>query len=213
MFCENCGTELKEDWKACPVCGKEVDISYMFFPNFRGKNRERCNIVMIVLNIIVTVSTTLAIFGYIISEIQAGENYKIVVYIIRFFNSDIPGYCLWQFIIGYITGILISFDETEGGIADKRKIKLVMGIEIVASIVGLFCFINAPLAETAWTALGYSGIESILKYLWAVKGGVFLWIIAAIMKYIQESYMDAEAGGIKQMFEYIGVLYLKKKKK
>lgn len=212
MFCEKCGEKVEDTWNNCPVCGKEVNIPHMFFPNFKGKKREICNIVMSVLNIIITVYTALVLFGYISSEIQAGENYKIVVYIIRFFNSDIPGYCLWQCIIGYITGVLISVNET-GDERIEKWIKLVMGIEVATTIVGLFCFINAPLVETAWTALGYSGIESVLRYLWAVRAGVFFWIIAAIMKYIQESYMDTETGGIKHTLEYIGCLYIRKRKK
>lgn len=40
MFCEKCGEKVEDTWNNCPVCGKEVNIPHMFFPNFKGKKEK-----------------------------------------------------------------------------------------------------------------------------------------------------------------------------
>lgn len=65
MFCEKCGTELKEDWKICPNCGTPVpeeNDEPIQAPNNNHKNNKWI-IIGIVAVIIVVVVAAFTVFG------------------------------------------------------------------------------------------------------------------------------------------------------
>lgn len=184
MYCINCGKELKEEWKICPWCGHKSKIKnqremYLLFPKMNGIGRERINTILFIIAKVVEVWSGLLIWSHIYNEIKADEGYKILVYVIRFFNMCGP------YIICYtlIEEIQKFMKLKRNEIKEKYSYKTVLAAELICVFTELLAWgiwMNPSEAEM-WETFAVVAGGTLLDYLWSIKGVVILLLISGIV--------------------------------
>lgn len=165
--CPNCGERLESEWQACPNCGitieeclcgnninsiqsiqeikgvyeHEIKDEYLIFTKFHGKGRRVVNTLLKILSWLVNIGAVLVTLVHISSEIQAAENYKMLLYIIRLCYSCGLWY-VWAFIVGQVHNLM---EMKRDRVLERESCKTVVQMEvsyIVLGMLGASCIIQ-----------------------------------------------------------------------
>ncbi len=192
MFCGQCGEKWQEGWKVCPKCGwKAGDVEeaqYVLFPQIRGKKREKINSVFRVIHKIVILVTVVMVAAHIYGEFQEAENYKALLYVMRFICMCGP-YFVLEFVVEEIKWMMLL---QKNQVSATCPAGAVMGTEFVYILMGVIAgimFIN-PSAGQEWEMMAAVVDDSVVDYLITMKGAIILLILAAFIKYMQGKWME-----------------------
>ncbi len=192
MICKNCSEEIQEGWKNCPKCGCKLEVreeeKYVFFPTLKGKTRININLAFRIISIIVGIFSAIMIILHIYGEIKADENYKLLLYIIRFINT-----CGIYLVIGFVFEEVCEMMEKKGNpnvkIYSNMKI-LILEMMYICIVVIAGLLLVLPSDGQKLLMLGAVANDSFIDYLSIVKEPVILFVFAIILKCIMESMLD-----------------------
>lgn len=209
--CPNCGERLESEWQACPNCGitveerscgnninsiqsiqeikgvyeHETKDEYLIFTKFHGKGRRAINTLLKILSWLVNIGAVLVTLVHISSEIQAAENYKMLLYIIRLCYSCGLWY-VWAFIVGQVHNLM---EMKRDRVLERESCKTVVQMEVSYMILGMlgWGFFLSPSDGEVLKIFGTVAFGSVWDFLMIIKIPILLWIIAGALRYILDS--------------------------
>lgn len=215
MFCVECGKEFNSTWKKCPYCGENIIISvlekteekqeeyreeeyeeegyrdeYVFFENYDGAKRETLNQVFKVIGKLCMGVTILVSLWHIHNEMQAAEDYKWSVYLIRYINA-VGMYALVEYIITEIAEWLAL---KKNQIRNTSSMAMAKGLKIgtlCLAVVGMMSLLNPTDAEQLQIFVAVAD-DSLADYLLVTKLTWILFIGAAVLNGIFDKKILAD---------------------
>lgn len=192
MFCEQCGEKLQESWKVCPKCSWQLknmeEKQYVFFTQIKRERREKINSVFRMVHIIVGAFVALMIAVHIYNEIQRAENYKVLLYVMRFICMCGP-YLVLEFVVAEIKWIVLLRKNQVSEFCPIRAIIVTELIYIFMGVIAGWMFIS-PSIEQEWKMMAAVANDSVIDYLTTMKEAIALLLLSAVVKYIQEKRME-----------------------
>ncbi len=204
MFCRKCGKELKENAKYCPRCGKKIRLKnnddifqesvpknnihqnenkYLFLNTMSHKSRGKLLYINDIKERIYQIIFGLLTVYFIYRQIELQENYKLIIYVIRYIQYIIP--YLFIYYVFEETVMLLTLENNE---TNKSKSKLMIVICEVLYLLILFIItirISNPdnmiglfqvIAEQYF-------ITAMLKYLLFIKMEILILMVLGVFKY------------------------------
>lgn len=209
--CSNCGERLESEWQACPNCGitveeclcgnninsiqntqeikgvyeHETKDEYLIFTKFHGKGRRVINTLFKILSWLVNIGAVLVTLVHISSEIQAAENYKMLLYIIRLCYSCGLWY-VWAFIVGQVHNLM---EMKRDRVIERESCKTVVQMEVSYIVLGMlgWGFFLSPSDGELLKIFGAVAFGSVWDFLMIIKIPILLWLIAGVLRYILDS--------------------------
>lgn len=209
--CSNCGERLESEWQACPNCGitveeclcgnninsiqntqeikgvyeHETKDEYLIFTKFHGKGRRVINTLFKILSWLVNIGAVLVTLVHISSEIQAAENYKMLLYIIRLCYSCGLWY-VWAFIVGQVHNLM---EMKRDRVIERESCKTVVQMEVSYIVLGMlgWGFFLSPSDGELLKIFGTVAFGSVWDFLMIIKIPILLWLIAGVLRYILDS--------------------------
>lgn len=219
MFCGKCGKKLKENAKYCPRCGEKIreennvniiqesasennvhqdENKYLFLNSLSQKRRDQLIYINAIEERIYQIIFGLLTVYFIYRQIELQENYKLIIYVIRYIQYIIP----YLFIYSVFEEIVMLLTVKNNEI-NKNKSKIIIFI-----FEGLCLFILFLISERISNPDNMIGLVKVIaeqyfliaifKYLMFIKAEILMLIIVGIIKY----YINEKILGIAENSKY-----------
>lgn len=188
MFCKNCGEEMQDGWVNCPKCGHKAGSSaeekYVFFPKIKDEKREKINSIFRIIHMVVIGFTAIMVIAHIYGEIQAAEDYKMLLYVMRFFCMCGP-YLIFEFIVDEIKWIFLLERNPAVGTYSRKNIIIAETLYIFLGIIaGIMLVLPSEAQQLEMIAAVVD--DSFVDYIIIMKIPVIMLIVAAVIKAVLE---------------------------
>lgn len=187
-FCTYCGNKLNPEWKACPHCGKdvngkqynishsEVNEGYLFIGSMNNEKRERLIFIFTIIHYVVLAILILKSISHIYREIQDDQNYKFMMYIVRFINT-VGVYFVWNFIV---EEVLECIQIKRAQLAETVSIEIAKLVRIVYLVLGIWGLIDlVMIMREQIVEIFVVIVENSWQDFWSmISGAITLLVIA-----------------------------------
>lgn len=193
---EKTGEYWKEDErgeteeKSSIVDENREDEEYLLAPHLKGMARTIVNLLFKIVSVIFEVIAVIVTYSHIHSEMEAAEDYKMILYILRLLYS-----CGHYYILsGLITNLYDFFKIKKSSLPSENFSGIVIALEVGRIISGLLAwvyFYNISYLQLIQIFISI-GSDSIKDVLIIYKESLFFIIIGVIMGYAVDKILSKE---------------------
>lgn len=205
-YCKECGTEIRiranelkddeikfiEDKKIVKTVNQrkesnEQEYVYVFLNNLDYNKRELLRKALYYSNLVLTAVFVIMTIMHFKDEMDAAENYKLLVYVIRYINA-IGFVAVLQFVIEQLHDC-VKLKTTQ--LIDKNKSGLFILLEMLYIGLGVIAWILIlnPTDGEMLSIFGAVATDGLFDYLMVIKVPVVLLIIAVFVKCYSDKYL------------------------
>lgn len=209
MFCKNCGTELPMSAKFCPKCGikinnaiikEEINDSigikedYVLFNNIKDEKRTILNARLKFGEKIVEWIVGLATIWFIYKQIQLAEDYKFIIYVVRYFIFIIP-FCFFAEIYHEIFKLMVLRKNQINQKRSNITMIIIKVIYIFFLIIIMNNIINPENNSVGLLKVLFQNnfLKSLIEYLLFIKFEILSLIVLGLCnRYIDKNILGYE---------------------
>lgn len=159
----------------------KLDHEYLIFSEFRNKLREVIIFIAKILRFLLIVACIISSLMFIINEMNADENFKIMFYVIKYIYKFAP-LGIWYSSINTIYTLLNIKKDDVHEYYSPKLIFMFQLCYLILIIIGLNTIINLTVGE-GLLLIDAIANNSILEALSVIKVTIITFIIAGAIKY------------------------------